>query len=153
MCVIKRHHLVCEQFFAHPKQDVFDFFAQPENLERITPPWLRFKMEKPGTVSMAVGLRLAYRIRLLGLPLTWVSRIAVYDPPNLFVDEQLVGPYKLWRHRHVFRAEGGGTVVRDDVEYEVGWGLLGAAAHGLYVKRSLNEIFNFRQNALKGILI
>ncbi len=101
-----------------PLPDVFRFFADARNLEAITPPFLRFKVLTPDVV-MRQGARIDYRLRLRGIPFRWQSEITAWEPNVRFKDEQRRGPYKYWRHVHLFRESAGGTLVEDGVEYEV----------------------------------
>jgi len=132
-------------------QDAFEFFKDPQNLARITPPWLNFRITSPGPISMRQGTEIAYQIRWLGLPLKWKSVITEYEPPFFFVDEQASGPYALWRHRHEFKPSEYGALVSDHVEYALPFGLIGRLAHRIAVRRQLQEIFDYRQQALAGI--
>ena len=99
-----------------PLDRTFDFFSRPENLARITPPWLGFRMVS-SDVAMRAGLRIEYRVKPLGFPQPWLSEITLYEPPHRFVDEQVRGPYRRWHHDHRFRAADGGTEVTDTVTY------------------------------------
>lgn len=125
----------------------FAFFADAGNLERLTPPWLNFSIQTEMPVTMDEGTEIAYRIRLYGLPIPWVSRIDAWEPEVRFVDRQLVGPYRWWRHEHQFDAVAAGTRVIDHVEYvpRVSW--LSAA----FVQRDLDRIFTYRQQELARI--
>lgn len=131
----------------------FAFFAEPGNLARITPPWLGFRMVEPADPVMGQGLELEYRVRPLGFSQRWVSRISVWEPPHRFVDEQLAGPYASWHHEHTFRAADGGTDVLDTVTYALPFGHLGRLAHTLLVRRQLRSIFDYRETALRRILV
>lgn len=131
--------------------ETFDFFARPENLGRITPPWLGFRLTSDD-VAMRQGLRLHYRIRPLGIPRPWVSEITLYRPPHRFVDEQVRGPYRRWHHEHRFRAVDGGTEVTDEVTYALPFGVLGRLAHALLVRRQLEWIFEYRRRTLVELL-
>ena len=93
-----------------------------------------------------------YQIRWLSVPLKWRTLITDYQPPHCFVDEQLRGPYKLWRHNHGFEEANGVTVISDRVEYELPWGILGRVAHVVVVGRQLQDIFAYRQRAITRIL-
>jgi ligand-binding SRPBCC domain-containing protein len=133
-----------EQRLPGRPEDVFGFFADARNLEAITPPLLRFRMLTPESVVMAQGTLLRYRLRVHGVPLSWLTEIREWDPPHRFVDEQLEGPYALWHHTHTFEDDGaGGTLMRDVVRYELPLGGLGALAHRL-VRRDIEQIFDYR---------
>jgi ligand-binding SRPBCC domain-containing protein len=137
-----------EQRLPGRPEDVFPFFAEALNLERITPPWLAFRVTTPGTVEMGPGTLIEYRLRLHRVPVRWLTRIEVWEPPLRFVDAQIRGPYRAWRHEHTFTAEDDGTLMRDRVEYELPLGPLGAAAHALLVRRDLERIFDHRRAAV-----
>lgn len=139
------------QWVPTPLAETFDFFSRPQNLARITPPWLAFRMVSDDA-DMREGLRIEYRIRPFGIPRKWVSGITAYDPPHRFVDEQLRGPYAGWHHEHGFRAADGGTEVTDTVSYALPLGPLGRLAHVLFVRRQLEAIFAFRQEQLDALL-
>ncbi len=136
-----------------PVEAVFPFFADARNLEAITPPWLRFRVQTPGAIEMRPGTLIEYRLALHGVPLHWVTRIVEWEPGRCFVDEQVSGPYRLWHHTHAFEDDGkGGSVVRDRVRYRLPFGVAGGAAHLLFVRRDLTRIFDFRQAAVKRLL-
>ncbi len=130
-----------EVWLPRPPEAVFPFFADAGNLDRLTPPWLHFRILSPQPMEMAVGARIDYRLRLHGLPIRWRSEITAWDPPHGFVDEQRRGPYRVWIHRHRFEARRGGTLVTDHVRYAVPGGLL---ADRLFVRRDLRRIFDYR---------
>jgi len=130
----------------------FAFFAEPENLPRITPPWLGFRILTPRPLRMARGLRIDYRVRVLGVPVRWRSLISVYDPPHRFCDVQLAGPYRRWEHTHRFQAEGGGTLVHDRVVYDPPLGPLGGALDALLIRRQLDAIFGYRRERIAALL-
>lgn len=133
------------QMFDRPLEEVFDFFAAAENLERITPPWLRFRIVTPTPIEMRVGARIDYRIRLRGVPVRWQSEITTWEPPHRFVDEQVRGPYRLWVHEHVITREGRRTRVEDTVTYAVPGGVL---VRNLFVRTELERIFEYRSSVL-----
>jgi ligand-binding SRPBCC domain-containing protein len=125
---------------------VFKFFADPRNLERITPPWLHFEIITPPDRVIARGTSLDYRLRRHGIRLRWQSEISVWEPPHRFVDRQTKGPYSLWVHEHTFADHDGGTIVGDRVEYAVPGGRL---VQKFLVAPDLEKIFAFRQQILK----
>ena len=131
-----------------PIEETFGLFCDAFNLERITPPFLNFRVVTPRPIEMREGALLEYRLRLHGIPVRWRTRISTWDPPHRFVDEQISGPYALWHHTHTFEADGGATVVRDRVRYRIGFGPLGALALRLFVRRDVERIFDYRREAM-----
>jgi uncharacterized protein YbjT (DUF2867 family)/ligand-binding SRPBCC domain-containing protein len=142
------HRLTAELFVPRPRDAVFPFFAAPRNLHRITPPGLGFEY-LTDEAPMTAGLEIGYRIRpLFGIPVRWLTRITDYDPPNSFVDVQVRGPYRRWEHRHTFENVDGGTLVRDQVDYEVPVGPAGDIANALVIRNELRGIFGYRTWAI-----
>ena len=127
------------------REEVFGFFADPRNLEELTPGWLQFKVLDPDAIRMEAGASIDYRLRLRGIPLRWRSQIAQWDPPRGFVDIQVRGPYREWRHEHRFEVQYGGTLVVDCVDYAVPGGRL---INWLLVRRDLNRVFDYRTETL-----
>ena len=148
---LKTFTLTNELWLPHSPEEVFPFFADAGNLERLTPPSLRFRILTPPPIEMAVGTLIDYRISLRGIPMRWQSEITEWEPPYRFVDEQRRGPYRLWVHEHVFMpqegaTQEGGTLARDTVEYAV---LGGAIVQRLFVASELERIFEYRNAALR----
>ena len=132
-----------------PRPVVFAFFADASNLERITPPFLGFKVLTPAPIPMEAGRLIDYRIRLRGIPLTWRTEISGWDPPSRFVDRQLRGPYREWVHTHRFTDQDEGTLVEDHVRYRLwGPGPVMGLVHAVLVAPDLTRIFEFRHTAL-----
>lgn len=145
------HRLSASQFVARPIEEVFAFFSLPENLGRMTPPSMRFESLSDDR-EMCDGLEIRYRIRpVLGIPMTWTGRITEFRPPDRFVDVQLGGPYRQWKHTHTFEAVPGGTVIRDDVAYSVPLGPLGDLANRLVVRGELARIFRYRATTIRTV--
>ena len=145
------HRLSASQFVARPIEEVFTFFSRPENLGRITPASMGFEFLTSDR-DMREGLEIRYRIRpLLGIPVTWTTKITGYEPPTSFQDLQLSGPYRSWQHTHTFEAVPGGTLVRDEIDYAVPLGPLGDLANRLVVRSELARIFRHRAEAIRTI--
>src|SRR6185436_15246816 len=122
--------------------EVFPFFAEARNLERITPPWLHFHVTSMPR-ELRQGALIEYRLKLHGVPIRWLTQIEEWAPGERFVDVQLRGPYALWHHTHEFEPAGDGqTLMRDTVRYALPLGPLGALAHRLFVKRDVERIFD-----------
>jgi ligand-binding SRPBCC domain-containing protein len=138
------YRLHAECIVPRPIHEVFAFFSNHENLEELTPSWMRFEVLTP-PCTMHQGQLIDYRLRIRGVPLPWQSEITVWEPPSFFVDEQRRGPYRFWRHEHRFEPCDAGTRVLDDVRYAVPGGPL---IHVLLVRRDLERIFRFRQQKL-----
>jgi hypothetical protein len=135
-----------KQSLPRPRAELFPFFAEAGNLQAITPPWLDFRIVTPDPIVMAVGTLIDYRLRVHGLALRWRTRIAEWNPPVRFADEQLRGPYRVWYHEHVFEETDGGTLMHDRVRYAV-WG--GKLVDRLLVRRDIERIFAYRSQALQ----
>jgi ligand-binding SRPBCC domain-containing protein len=128
--------------------EVFGFFKSPRNLEAITPPWLGFRVLETTDREVGEGTRIRYALRLHGIPLRWESRISEYVENEMFADEQLVGPYRHWYHRHLFRSVPGGVAIEDIVDYQLPFGMLGRVAHSVIVRRQLRGIFDYRAKVM-----
>lgn len=146
------HNLRASVLLPLPMDEVFQFFADACNLERITPPELHFRIVTPQPIAMGQGTLIDYRLRLFGVPLLWKTRIAVWEPPYRFVDEQLSGPYHTWVHTHRFSPVENSTLMEDEVLYQLPLRPLGEAAHPL-VRMELKRIFEFRRQAILRILV
>lgn len=150
---MKEHVLRREQVLDAPLEQAFEFFAKAENLEAITPPWLRFRITTPTPIEMKPGALIRYRLRLHGLPISWLTRIELWEPPHRFVDAQLRGPYALWHHTHEFKAiDAGHTRMTDIVRYGHRFGPLGELGQKLLVERDLARIFDYRRDSIAGLI-
>lgn len=147
------HTLETKQTIHATMAAAWDFFSNPRNLARITPPSLDFRILSKLPERMHPGMMIRYRVRpLLGIPVTWVTEITHVDEGRFFVDEQRVGPYRMWHHEHHFRDVGGGRVeMTDRVTYQLPFGWLSEPVHALVVKRELAGIFEYRERAVEEI--
>lgn len=138
------HHYHSEQLVGRSVEEVFAFFSDANNLEAITPRQLNFRILTPSPIRLAAGARIDYQLKLYGIPFKWATLIESWQPPHEFVDVQLRGPYRSWRHTHRFVSEGAGTRIVDDVEYELPLGPLGRLVEVLWARREVAGIFGYR---------
>lgn len=148
---MKVYTLMREQLLARPRREVFSFFSDAGNLERITPAFLRFRIVTPSPIAVAPGTLIDYRLSLFGVPFNWRTRIERFEPDTSFVDTQLRGPYSLWRHTHEFAEVRRGTKMLDRVDYALPLGPLGRVARALFVRVTLERIFDYRAEAIARI--
>ena len=137
-------HLHAKTWVSLPREEVFPFFAEAANLQKLTPPWLSFAIRTPPPIEMRAGTLIDYRISLHGLPMSWRTEISAFQPPEMFVDQQLKGPYRTWIHTHQFLPREGGTLLVDHVEFD----MFGAALVAPFVRWDLRKIFTYRHQAL-----
>lgn len=143
--------LVERQWVPAPLAEVFGFFSSAHNLERITPPWLKFQVLTPPERSIEAGSLIDYRLKIHGVPVRWRTRIESWDPGRSFVDTQLKGPYRKWHHTHRFEELQGGVLVEDRVLYQVPFSFVGQALGGAVVRRDVEEIFGYRKKVIREI--
>jgi ligand-binding SRPBCC domain-containing protein len=131
----------------------WDFFAEPSNLQVISPQHLRFEtMNEEGNCKMFAGQIICHRIRpILHIPLNWVTEITHVDAPYFFVDEQRFGPFRFWHHQHIFKELDHGVEMTDIVYYKMPLGIVGKAIHSIKVKKDLHDIFRYRADSLERI--
>lgn len=148
------HALKREQWLPVNLADAWNFFSTPRNLARITPPELGLVIQEPfDEQPIYPGQRITYTVRpLLGVPLKWISMIADVVDRRRFIDVQIQGPYAHWWHEHVFREGDGGVWMTDKVQYALPLGPLGRLTCGTFVRRRLEEIFDFRRDVLARLL-
>lgn len=129
---------------------VFQFHEQPDALTLLTPPWEQARVIQSARIS-DVGSRAIVEINVLGLfKRKWIAEHTLYNPPNLFEDIQIEGPFKSWRHRHIVESHQEGAVLRDEISYEPPMGFLGRLISPLFVERRLKKVFNYRHEVTRG---
>lgn len=129
------------------------FFSSPKNLARITPKALNFKvLTNTDDGDIYPGMEINYKVSpVMGIPLKWKTVITQVDPQKSFTDFQEKGPYKYWHHFHEFEMNNDGVLMKDTVDYELPFGVLGRLAHRLFVKSKLEEIFSYRYKVLEDL--
>lgn len=139
------HQLKRVQILKTDLNTAWNFFSSPKNLQVITPPYLGFEIKTELPETMYEGLFIMYKVSpLLGIKLDWVTEITHVKEPFYFVDEQRVGPYKIWHHEHHFEVVPEGIKMTDIVSYALPMGFLGDLLHPFLVAPKLQEIFDFR---------
>jgi uncharacterized protein (TIGR01777 family) len=139
---------VREQYFPWKPEEIFPFFSDARNLQKITPPMLSFEIIGPPPEKIEQGSKIHYRIKMRGLPIDWVTRIEDWGPPFKFIDTQEKGPYRFWHHTHEFTPFAGGTLMTDRVRYRLPLGVLGDLFAGSFVRKDIEKIFDFRRQYL-----
>ncbi len=146
---MRTYKLEREQIIKKPLKEVFEFFSHPENLAKITPDKLDFNILTPTPIEMKPGALVDYTVKPMLFPIRWTTLITDYDPPFMFIDQQLKGPYSFWHHKHTFEDTPDGTLIKDEVVYALPFGLLGDIAYSLFVKKQLSKIFDYRAKVIK----
>lgn len=145
-----QHEFVSEQWVPKKPEEIFPFFSLETNLERLTPPFLSFKVIGKSTPEIREGTLIDYKLSLHGLPVKWRTRIESWQPERFrFVDTQLKGPYRTWHHTHEFLPLAGGTLIRDRVLYKLPLGFFGDVAAGWKVSGDVGQIFDFRRGIIQ----
>lgn len=143
--MIRRLHR--EQFIPGEPAQIWEFFATPRNLDLLTPSHLRFRIVGDLAPKMHPGQLIEYRIGILpGLWTRWLTEITHVRAGEFFVDEQRLGPYRLWHHEHHFAAtpDGRGVQMTDRITYDPGWGPIGGLVDALWIRRQLIAVFDYR---------
>ncbi len=148
-CFLFMYQLKRKQIVKTDLDTCWEFFSRPENLKRITPPYMGFDIKVDLPEKMYEGLMIEYTVTpLLGIPMSWITEIKTVKDKQFFVDEQRQGPYKIWHHEHHFKEISEGIEMTDIVTYVLPLGILGKLMHPFIVKSKLEEIFNYRFKAV-----
>jgi ligand-binding SRPBCC domain-containing protein len=138
------------QYIAADLPRVWAYFATPHNLNAMTPPDLQFEFVYGGDEPMYAGQVIEYRVTVFaGVRVRWLTEITHVEPMRRFIDEQRIGPYRLWIHEHRFESAEGGVWMTDQVTYALPFGLLGRLVHACFVRRRLEEIFDYRREVVE----
>ena len=146
------HTLRRKQLIKSDLSTLWEFMSSPQNLSKITPPYMGFNIlsDPKDLIAMYPGQIIEYHVSpIMGFKLHWVTEITHVKDLEYFVDEQRFGPYSFWHHKHFLKETEEGVWMMDVVHYKLKWGILGLLAHMLFVKRQLNQIFDYRFNLLE----
>jgi len=147
---LKTYQFRSKQFLPITISEAWEFFSNPNNLTKITPPWLNFEVTSKLDSKMYAGMIITYLVRpLLNIPTTWVTEITHVREPNYFVDEQRFGPYKFWHHQHHFKETDNGIEMTDIVSYALPLDPLSRPINSLLVDKKVKGIFKFREKKLE----
>jgi ligand-binding SRPBCC domain-containing protein len=149
---MKIYTLQQKQFLPISLSAAWEFFSDPHNLKRITPPSMGFRIlsETPNTVY--AGMIICYTVTpLFGIPVRWVTEITHVEEQHYFVDNQRFGPYTLWHHQHLFKEVQGGVEMNDIIHYALPFGIIGSIARELVVRNQLTKIFSYRRIVMESL--
>ena len=128
---------------------VWAFHELPDAFQRLVPPWEKVRIVQHADISK-VGSRTILESRILGpFKVRWVAEHTAYDPPRMFEDVQVSGPFKRWRHRHVVEPHPDGAVLRDEVEFEPPGSIFGRAAGPALIYPRLEKMFDYRHEVTR----
>jgi len=143
------YQLKKQQFIKASLNEIWEFISAPQNLSKITPESMGFNITSEVPEKMYEGLIISYTVKpLLGIKTTWVTEITHIENKKYFVDEQRVGPYKMWHHEHILEEKDDGVLMTDIVSYQPPFAFLGAIANRLIIKKKLAQIFSYREKVL-----
>lgn len=130
----------------------WEFFSSPENLQKITPSAMNFRITSELPEEIYPGMFITYKVSpLMGIPINWITEITQIEKHKYFIDEQRSGPYKIWHHEHHFKEIDGGVEMTDIVYYKVPLGFLGHWLEKLFINKKVKSIFDYRTEVLRKI--
>jgi ligand-binding SRPBCC domain-containing protein len=146
---MSRSIFVKESIIRAAPERVFAFHELPDALARLTPPWESSRVIQAAKIS-EVGSEAIVETRILGIiPVRWVARHTMYDPPRMFEDVQVKGPFRYWRHRHLIQPHAEGAILRDEIEYEPPFSIFGQLAEPFLITPRLKKLFDYRHTATR----
>ncbi|SHJ28719.1 Ligand-binding SRPBCC domain-containing protein [Tangfeifania diversioriginum] len=133
--------------------EVWDFISSPANLKKITPSYMGFDItSKHAGEKMYPGMIITYKVSpVFGIKMNWVTEITQVKEKEYFVDEQRSGPYSIWHHEHKIEPVEGGVLMTDIVSYKPPFGFLGSVANSLFIKKKIEDIFDYRTDAIENV--
>jgi len=145
------HFLTTTTVINKPLSEVFEFFSNAENLNKITPPDMQFKILTPLPIIIKKGTLIDYKIKVNGIPLNWQTEITEFEVNKRFIDKQLKGPYRVWIHEHTFEEKDGKTIMNDHVQFlSPGW-FLEPIINKLFIEKKVKGIFAYREKILTNL--
>ncbi len=145
--------IIRKQIIKSDIESIWKFMSSPKNLDEITPIWMNFEITSKNTnQNMYPGMIITYNVTpFLNLKMVWITEITHIEDHILFIDEQKIGPYKMWHHEHRFEQVDDGILMTDTITYVPPFGLLGMLANHLFIKKRITKIFDYRKNILEKI--
>lgn len=143
------HQIRTTQTLPISLEAAWDFFSHPSNLSKITPPDMNLVPTTEQPDKTYPGMMITYKVKpLLGIPMLWVTEITHVREQEFFVDEQRLGPYRIWHHQHHFKAVPGGVEMTDIVDYRIPLGPIGVLMNALFIGKKLRYVFEYRRKKL-----
>lgn len=145
------YQLIKKQYLKTDLDTIWDFVSSPKNLKEITPDYMLFQItSKELKEKMYPGMIISYKVSpLFNIKMNWVTEITQVKDKHFFIDEQRMGPYKMWHHQHFFEEQDNGVMMTDIVTYIPPFGILGDMANSIFINNQLEGIFNYRFNVLE----
>ena len=145
--------IIREQLVKTNINELWRFMSSPKNLQKITPQYMGFNItSKNDDEIIYPGMIISYKVTpIMNIPLTWVTEITHVKEKEIFVDEQRIGPYKIWHHEHIFKIQDNGVLMKDIITYIPPLGILGKLANHLLINKRVNHIFDYRNKMIEKI--
>ena len=144
------HQLRIKQFLKTDIETIWDFASSPANLKEITPDYMLFNITSNDLPEkMYPGMIISYEVSpLLNIKINWLTEITQVKDKSFFIDEQRMGPYKMWHHQHLFEEQNDGVLMTDIVTYIPPFGIVGNIANAVFIKKQLRNIFDYRYKVM-----
>lgn len=129
-------------------EQLFAFHELPDAFLRLLAPSEKIRVIQTSP-SLNVGSRTIVEMRIAFVWVTFESLHTAYDPPHSFEDQQVRGPFRSWRHRHIVEPHVDGATLIDDIEYTPPFGILGRLVDPIAIKPRLRKVFAFRHRVTR----